>query len=129
MGQRIGRGLRINKNSITCLALGPAWLVLSLISINHIFEIKVFPFLSVTVLGLMGWAVILLSLILLTRCFRRQAFVVFLLFFSFGAWFGPFLEPPADPFEHLRRTHNYCEKKADELQVLRITNYLRHRHY
>jgi len=89
--------------------------VLSLISINHIFKIKTFPFLSVTVLGLVGWAVILLSLILLTRSFRRQAFVVFLLFFSFGAWFGPFLEPPADPFEHLRRTHNYCEKKADEL--------------
>jgi hypothetical protein len=104
-----------NWNIWATILLGCLWLILSLISINHIFKLIPVPYLSVTGVGYLGWGVIILTLIMLSRGFRRNALTVFVLFFSFGVWFGPFLEPPADPLEHLRRTHSFCDVQIDNL--------------
>ncbi|MCF8055220.1 MAG: hypothetical protein K9K37_01100 [Desulfocapsa sp.] len=97
------------------LLLGCLWLILSLISLNHILNVVPVPYLSVTAIGVLGWGVISVTLIILSRRFWRSALTVFVLFFSFGVWFGPFLEPPADPLEHLRRTQSYCDTQVDQL--------------
>ena len=110
----VGRGEK-NWNNRATILLGCLWLILSLISINHIFKLIPVPYLSVTVVGSLGWGVVSLTLIVLSWKFWRNALTVFVLFFSFGVWFGPFLEPPADPLEHLRRTHSFCDTQIDNL--------------
>ncbi len=97
------------------------WLVvallffISIVSVNHLFPFWNGLVFSSTLLGLAGWAAVILSIIYLSRRFRRQIVLVFLLFFCIGFWRGPFLEPPADPFEHLKRIHSYCEKTSDQM--------------
>lgn len=63
----------------------------------------------VYILSVVGWATVLLVFPLLSRGFFREVLLVFSLFFLVGFTFGPFLEPPSDPLEHLRRINAACE--------------------
>ncbi len=89
-----------------------SWLFLGLVSLDHIFSIFPGFDLSVKSLGFLAWAVLFFTILILSIKFIRQALMVFIFFAALGVWFGPFLEPPSDPLEHLRRTHTYCDQQA-----------------
>lgn len=94
------------------------WINLSLISVDHFMQWGWASQVSTTMLGYLAWLCILSSLVTLSRRFLLQATGIFLFFCAVGVWFGPFLEPPADPFEHLRRIHGFCEKTAEQVPVV-----------
>ena len=39
-----------------------------------------------------------------------------MVFFCLGYYLGPYLEPPADPLHHLKRTYEGCEKRSNQIQ-------------
>ena len=89
--------------------------LVSLISLNHLFVFSKGIEFSSSLLGILGWLLLVLALLAFGRSFWRQTLIVFLLFFSFGFWRGPFLEPPADTFEHLHRIHTYSDQLSSSL--------------
>ncbi len=93
------------------------WFFASVISLNHLH-----PFFSclstmpIQYVGLLGWVTALLACIVFAKGYERQVFAVGIIFFLLGFRIGPFLEPPADPLEHLRRIHEEtCNKTIEEL--------------
>ena len=89
---------------------------LSIISLNHINSFTEILSLSSGTLGWLGVSGLLLSCTLVGRRYLKQAGVVFILFFVFGAVKGPFLEPPGDPLDHLAKAHRLCKKKPSSLK-------------
>ena len=85
------------------------WLVISLISINHLFTFAMLPDLSSYWLGWLGWLCLVITLFFCCRKYLVAAILVFFCFFSFAYLTGPFLEPPADPLDHLRYTRAVCQ--------------------
>ncbi len=49
---------------------------------------------------------------------RLWGWMIFLLFVLLGLWTGPYLEPPVDPLEHLRRAHLLCHGNSTRLETL-----------
>jgi hypothetical protein len=93
------------------------WLLICCISMNHLFSIL--PQLSnfsTAFLGMLGWFVALLAVLFFGKGSIRPLLAIIALFFLLGYLIGPFLEPPADPLEHLRRIHEWtCGKTVEEL--------------
>ncbi len=94
-----------------------AWLSVILISLNHLVPFSpLLSHLSTCFLGFLGWGTALVTIFCLGRGHLRAIGSVALLFFSLGLVIGSYLEPPADPLEHLRRIHEEnCGKMADEV--------------
>lgn len=80
-----------------------------LISIQYQFGTFGNVDIPVYIVSAVGWATLLLVFPLLSRGFFKELLVVFFLFFLVGFAFGPFLEPPSDPLEHLRRIYAACD--------------------
>ena len=103
-----------------------SWSCVSLISLNHLYPVC--PFLSdvpTRFLGWLGWIVIVQALFFFGRRHLRSLLLLGLLFFLLGTMVGSFLNPPADPLEHLRRVHEEnCGKAA--MQVPRSNRGLWH---
>ena len=91
-----------------------AWSFAGLVSINHIYSFCTVVF-STYFLGVFAWLVIFASILFLGRKYFRQIFLVFLAFFLFGYYKGPYLEPPADPLSHLQQSYSFLEKKSDQI--------------
>ncbi len=87
------------------------------ISLNHLYP--VFPFLSQLSTGFvggLGWCTAFFVIVFCGRKHLRELFVLALAFFILGFMLGPFLEPPADPLEHLRRVHELsCGKTVAQM--------------
>ncbi len=98
-------------------ALLVSWLLLSLISFNHLYPFS--PFLSQLPTGFvggLGWCTAFFAIVFCGRKHLRELFVLSLAFFIMGFVLGPFLEPPADPLEHLRRVHELsCGKTVEQM--------------
>ena len=91
-------------------------LSVSLISIIHLSN-NAWLNVSVTTLGSLWLCTILLTISYLGRSYFRTLIFVFLFFFLIGYFFGPFLEPPSDPLEHLRRVYSYCGLSSNDLPI------------
>ena len=93
------------------------WLLVSCISLNHLYS--VFPFLSTlstNFLGGLGWSTAFLAVAYYGRKSIGQLFALVVFFMIIGFVCGPFLEPPADPLEHLRRVHELnCGKTVEQV--------------
>ena len=94
------------------------WLLVTAISLNHLFPLV--PFLSqmpTLCLGILGWATALLSVLYFGKGHWRSVALVAMATFCLGFSIGTYLEPPADPFEHLRRVHEEnCGKTAADIR-------------
>lgn len=107
--------IRLDWNKVAASLVLLLWCAVSLISINHLYPLFNSLKFTATFIGLLGWLTISSSLIYLSRGFWHQTFLVFLLFLCFGYWSGPFLEPPSDPLEHLKRIHSICNEDSGEI--------------
>ena len=98
-------------------AMVVAWLSIALISLDHLVPFSsLLSQLSTRFLGFLGWGTALVTIFCLGRGHLRAIGSVALLFFLLGLVIGSYLEPPADPLEHLRRIHEEnCGKMADEV--------------
>ena len=85
-----------------------------MISLNHVLEIIDFKF-STIGLGFLGWLTIGLSVYYLSNSFKKQALFIFIIFFCLGYFTGPFLEPPADPIDHLNKSYAFINKTNNEI--------------
>ncbi len=90
------------------------------VSLNHLHRFTGYLFLSRGTLGLLGWLSITLTVINLSRKFIRASLLVFVVLFCVGYATGPYLEPPSDPLEHLKRTNSYCKVRP---KWIRKTNH------
>ncbi len=95
-------------------------IVLSLVSVNHIKTVAVLlAELPVSIVGLLSWSGFILVLLISSRGFVRKMLFVALLFGLAGFVTGPYLEPPGDPLEHLRRVHeNFCGQEIQNITPL-----------
>ncbi len=94
-----------------------AWLFIVLISLDHLVPFShLLSHLSTRFLGILGWGAALVTIFYLGRGHLRAIGSVAFLFFFLGLVIGSYLEPPADPLEHLRRIHEEnCGKMAAEV--------------
>ena len=118
MGVRIERmcpGKTAKRNTLGFITAG-LWGLLSLISLNHLYSFSDLLVVSTTILGVLGWLVITLTVFFLAKSNLKQCFLIFATFVCLGYYLGPYLEPPADPFEHLLRTYDVCEKKSNQIE-------------
>ncbi len=79
------------------------FVIITLYSLKYLTGIYPEIRINSTLAGIFAWVSLLFCLAIYCRKNWFSTVVVFLLFFSFGLWKGPYLEPPADPLEHLRR--------------------------
>jgi hypothetical protein len=91
------------------------WSFLALISLNHLYRFWDGLVFSTFFLGVLGWITIFITLIYLSKQFIKQSLLIFLIFFCIGYFLGPYLEPPGDPIDHLKRTYSYCDKSSNRL--------------
>lgn len=102
------------------------WILISFIAINHLFVNQYWTkfyfskyflgiLLDVKFFGIFCWFTFIVTFTYLGREFFLKAIIIFSIFFVFGYIKGPYLEPPSDPFEHLRRTHKICNKKTFQI--------------
>lgn len=82
----------------------------SAVSADHMGLIHQGWRLSTFTIGMIGWGSVLFLLVCLGFKRPKLYLTVFLVIFLTGYLIGPYLEPPVDPLEHLRRTYAYCEK-------------------
>lgn len=93
------------------------WAVVILISIDHLFPFcRAISELSTFAAGLLGWGTAAVSLLFCGRSHLKMIFVVALFAFLAGLYLGSYLEPPADPLEHLRRVHEEVfDRKVNQI--------------
>ena len=91
------------------------WSFLSLISLHHLYPFWNGLVFSTFFLGMIGWVTIFITIAFLSRRFIKQGLLIFFIFFCLGYCLGPYLEPPADPLDHLKQTYSFCDKKADQI--------------
>lgn len=99
------------------MALVASCLLVSCLSLNHLYPFcPYFSTLPTFFIGISGWSTSVLAIVYLGREYLRELSVVVVSFFILGFILGPFLEPPADPLEHLRRIHEQnCSKDVDQI--------------
>ena len=90
------------------------WSLVVLISLNHLYTfIPLVERIPTLFLGLLGWGTALLSVLYFGREHWCSVALIALAAFCFGFSVGSYLDPPADPLEHLRRVHEWsCGKSA-----------------
>jgi hypothetical protein len=93
-----------------------ACFLMSLISINHLYPFFHLLYFNTFNLGRLGWVVFLGGILYLSRTYLKKSFLVFITFFLLGICCGPYLEPPGDPIDHLKRAHSFCGKSGDQVQ-------------
>ena len=59
-------------------------------------------------LGWIGWITLAISTLCISLQYKRECFLIFLLFFLFGFFSKAYLEPASDQIDHLYRTHERC---------------------
>lgn len=92
------------------------WLLMAIISINHIYKVWDELVFSTKLLGWIGWITFCLTILYLVRNFYKNAFIIFCVFFILGYASGPYFEPISDPVMHLGRTHEmYCDNTSNFL--------------
>jgi hypothetical protein len=91
------------------------WGLMALISLNHLSSFSEILHLSTVNLGRLAWITFFLSIGLLGHRFWRELLLLFLLFFWAGWSAGPFLEPPADPLDHLISSYATCGKSSVDI--------------
>ena len=93
------------------------WLLMALISLDHLFPVCSFcAGLPTFALGILSWMTFILTIVLLGRNCLPFLFLLVTAFMVLGFFLGPFLEPPADPLEHLRRVNELtCGKTASDM--------------
>ena len=89
------------------------WTLISIISLNHLFNFSELLVLPSSVCGSLYLITIVLSLFYLSRNYAAEAIFVFLIFAGIGWINEPFLEPPGDPIDHLEKAYRTCGKKTD----------------
>jgi len=87
------------------------------LSCAHFFSLRAVNSISVFSFGVVGWGSFCVLLIVFANKNKFFAFVVFFSFFFVGYAFGPFLEPPADTFDHLYRTKILCGEPSRKVAV------------
>jgi len=92
------------------------WSFLSLISLNHLYPFWDVLVFSTSFLGVIGWITIFITIGFLSRRFIKQVLFIFLVFFCIGYFLGPYLEPPADTLQHLKRTYEGCDKRSNQIK-------------
>ncbi len=102
-------------NGLCMWLIGLFLFFIVIVSVNHLFPLWNGLAFSSSLLGQAGWSAVCFLILYLARHFRGPAALTFLVFFCVGFWKGPFLEPPADPLEHLSRIHSYCEKTSGQM--------------
>ena len=118
MGFRIERmslGKKTKRNTLGSVIFG-FWVALSLVSLNHLYSFSDLLVVSTTVLGVLGWLTITLTIVFVAQNSLKQCLLIFTTFVCLGYYVGPYLEPPVDPFQHLLQSYNVCEKKSDQIQ-------------
>jgi hypothetical protein len=90
--------------------------VLSLISLNQIVSISSLLFFQTSLLGYIGWLTAAFAVFFFSRSYFKKTVLIFLTFFCIGNFLGPYLEPPSDPLEHLRRTYYFCDRDIGQVQ-------------
>jgi len=103
------------RNTIGFITSG-LWILLSLISLNHLFPFFKYFIVSTTVLGGLGWLTLTITIVFVAQNNLKQCLLVFIAFACLGYYIGPYLEPPVDPLEHLTRTYKVCEKNSDQFR-------------
>jgi hypothetical protein len=96
------------KHFVTIVSL--CWIILSAISINHLADQIKLPF-SKAFLGCFFLFTIFVTILGLGWNNLKSVTVIFCSFFIINAATGPFLDPPADPLDHLRIS--YEQLKTD----------------
>ncbi len=93
------------------------WILMFVISIDHLYAfLPFFSHLPTRILGGIAWVTFSLSIVCCAEKHLPEALLVALTFFVAGKVSGPFLEPPSDPLEHLRRVYEWnCGKVADAM--------------
>jgi hypothetical protein len=92
------------------------WILMSLISLNHLFGGLDILTISTKSLGILAWISIGLTSIFLSRAYWKQVLIVFCLFFFIGYLKGPYLEPPADPLYHAQQANLFCGKESGQIE-------------
>lgn len=100
---------------IFCLLIGVV--LVSLISLNRLNPFTDSLNFHTSTLGIIGWITVCLTVLYLIRDYGKQALLVFIVFLVLGYSTGPFLEPPVDPLEHLRRTETHCELTSTKVKI------------
>lgn len=83
------------------------WILLTLISLNHLYDFYNYPLLSIESLGVLFGSTLVLSLIYFSRKFLKQTLFIFFTFLILGYYVGAFIEPPADPLYHLNKSYSF----------------------
>ncbi len=107
---KVSRAVR-RKAPVTLL-LG-CWLAILLISLNRLHPF--WPLLescSTGIAGILGWCAFVGTIFVLGKGHLREIAALSLVFFLLGTILGSYLEPPADPLEHLRRIHEEVAGKT-----------------
>ena len=93
------------------------WILMSLISLDHLYSFcPLFGHLPTRILGGIAWLTFFLTIVYCTQNHLRETLLLILAFFFLGKISGPYLEPPSDPLEHLRRVYEWnCEHQADDM--------------
>jgi len=91
------------------------WSLVGILAVNWIIPLSDFFIIPNYLLGLFAWAAILFTIAYFARDHVVSTILIFMTFFCLGYFTGPFLEPPADPIEHLQRTYAVCQKNTDSI--------------
>ena len=92
------------------------WSFLALISLNHLYPFWGGLVFSTFLLGVIGWITIFITIGFLSRRFIKQVLFIFMVFFCIGYYLGPYLEPPADSLDHLKKTYYFCKRNAKQIE-------------
>ncbi len=90
------------------------WLLMFLISLDHLYPFcPFFSQLPTRIIGNIGWLTLVLTIFYCADKHLTATLLIAFLFFGLGKLSGPFLEPPSDPLEHLRRVYEWnCDQSA-----------------
>ena len=94
------------------------WSALFTISLLHLLRFDTVLDLSNIAIGYIAWGAIVSTLVFLGRKNLIKVGSIFLLFFCFGFYYGSYLEPPADPLDHLKNSYQRCSTSSADVGKL-----------
>lgn len=91
------------------------WIFISIVSINHITIKSELLTFSCPILGCIFLIALLSIIIRFAIPHIRPVLIIFGVFFCANLISGPYLEPPGDPFDHIKYSYEYFEKVSNEI--------------